>query len=140
MRKLCEVTKQVHVSGESVMKFVICTIALAASAITPGAHADVPRGPDAVNSAFRMLAQEAISVTAPVPITGNSNRVFESWVNRATRNEVSSLEAGFAHMLARRDDAPTRLIVRGKPDPVALAIAETLRSQRVDAQRLALRD
>ena len=123
------------------MKFVICTIALAVSVITPDAHADVPRGPDQVNTAFvRMLAQEATSVTAQAAITGNSNRMFEDWVNRATRNEMSSLEAGFAHMLARRDDTPTRSIVRGKPDPVASVIAETLRSQRVDAQRLALRD
>ena len=123
------------------MKFVICTIALAVSAITPEAHADVPRGPDQVNGAFvRMLAQEATSVTAQAAITGNSNRMFEGWVNRATRNEMSSLEAGFAHMLARCDDAPTRSIVRGNPDPVASVIAETLRSQRIDVQRLALRD
>ena len=118
------------------MKFFICTIALAVFTIAPGAHAGVPRGPDAVNGAFvRMLEQEAMNVTARAAITGNSNRMLESWVNSATRNEVSSLQAGFAHMLARRDEAPKRSIVRGRPDPVALAIAEKLRSQRVDAQR-----
>jgi hypothetical protein len=121
------------------MKHVICTIALAVSAIS-GAQAAVPHGPDAFNGAFvRMLGHEATSARDSSIVTNDSDRRFETWVNGAARNEVSSLEAGFARMLARADQVLTRSIVYGKPDPVAAKIAEALGSQRVD-ERLALRD
>jgi hypothetical protein len=121
------------------MKAVLCTIAIAVSSVAPQAHADVPPGPDAIHAAFvRLMAHEATTTAvAAVATTPDSDRVFERWVNRVARDEFSSVEAGFARMLARPDEAPARLIAHGEPDPVAVMIAGALQAQSVYVPMLA---
>lgn len=91
------------------MKSVICTITLVLGAIAPAAFGDVSPGSEPRSS---------------------SDGMIERWTDRATRNQISSPEAGFANMLARRDELPTRSLVRGEPNPVALKIAAALQAQR----------
>lgn len=122
------------------MRAVICTFAMAVSAVAPRAYADVPPGPDAINGAFvRLLAPEAATATTTDALP-DPDRAFEHWVNRVARNEMSSAEAGFAHMLARADEVPRPSLVSGEPDPVAVMIARALAAQQLDAQVLARRD
>jgi hypothetical protein len=122
------------------MKTVFCAIALAAFAVVPRANADVPPGPDSINGAFvRLMAHEATtlaaSATAPDP-----DRMFERWVNRVARNEMSSAEASFARMIARTAEKPAPLTARGEPEPVARMIAAALQAQRAQAQAFASRN
>ena len=93
------------------MKSVICTVTLVFGAIAPAVHADATRGSQAASGSERLM--------------------LERWADRSTRNQMSSLEAGFANMLLRsRDDVPAASVVRGDPDPVAVRIAAALRAQR----------
>lgn len=121
------------------MKACVCTIAIAVSAVAPRAQADVPPGPDAIHGAFvRLMAHEATkTLVAAGATTPGSDRMFERRVNRLARNEMSSAEAGFVRMLARRDETPVPFIAHGHPDPVAVMIAGALQAQSVDAPMLA---
>jgi hypothetical protein len=122
------------------MKTVICTIAFAAFTVVPRADAEVPPGPDAINGAFvRLMANEATPPATAVPAP-ESERMFERWVNRVARNEMSSVEAGFARMIARTAEKPAPLVARGEPEPLARAIAAALQAQQVQAQVFASRD
>jgi hypothetical protein len=122
------------------MKTVICTIAFAAFAVVPRADADVPPGPDAINGAFvRMLGNEATTPVA-VATTPASDRLFERWVNRVARNEMSSVDAGFARMIARTAETPAPLTARGEPEPLARMIAAALQAQRARTQAFASRN
>jgi hypothetical protein len=122
------------------MKAVICTIAFAAFAVAPRAYADVPPGPDAINGAFvRMLGSEATTAAA-VAATPDSDRMFERWVNRVARNEMSSAEAGFARMIARTAEKPAPLVARGEPEPLARMIAAALQAQGTQLQAFASRN
>ena len=95
------------------MKSVICTITLVLGVIVPAAFGDASPRSDRGSS---------------------SNNLLAHWTDRATRNQMSSLETGFASMLARRDELPTRSLVRGEPDPVASIIAAALQAQRASGR------
>jgi hypothetical protein len=112
------------------MKTTLCTLTMLM--LTTTAQAEVPDGPDAINGAFgRMLAHPPAELTDAGPVTSVAGDVeFERWVNAAARGEMSSLEAGFAHMLSRRDDVPRSVAAQGEPDAVALMVAEYLRQQQ----------
>lgn len=120
------------------MRTTLCTLLMFAFAAA--AQAEVPPGPDAVNGAFaRLLEHEPVTSLAPVASVGDENDSYvEHWVNAIARQEMSSPEAGFVHMLARRDEDPTALLASGEPDPVALMISAALQAQRPAHQRLAL--
>lgn len=121
------------------MKTTLCTLTMLM--LTATTQAEVPDGPDAINGAFgRMLAQPTAGVTNAGPVTSVANDVgFELWVNAAARGDMSSLEAGFAHMLSRRENAPRPVAAQGEPDAVALMVAEYLRQQRQSVERVATR-
>lgn len=120
------------------MRSMLCTFAMWSLAAL--AHAEVPTGPDPVNGAFaRMLDHEAVTTMPSGAAAGASDeRLFEQWVNAAARGEMSSLEAGFAHMLARCGTVQAAPPVRGEPDPLATMFAEALKEQERAGQRLAM--
>jgi hypothetical protein len=119
------------------MRIMLCTFAMCSLATVT--QAGVPSGPDEINGAFaRMLEHEAVATMPSRANAGVSDdRLFERWVNTAARGETSSLEAGFARMLARCDEDQQAPPVRGERDPLAALFAEALQAQQRAGQRLA---
>ena len=105
--------------------------ALATMTFAAAVNAETPAESDAIQGAFdRMLTHEA----TPLPATHRdevaaADRQIEHWVNAVARGESSSLELGFAHMLARADDVAPALVVRGEPDAVEVMVAAALQEQ-----------
>ena len=89
------------------MRTAFCTLAMLALAAT--AHAEVPKGPDAIHGAFaRMLEHEPAALS---PASANQGDGFvEHWVNSVARQDVGSLEAGFVHLLERAHEAQRRRV------------------------------
>lgn len=117
------------------MKTIILAIAILA---VPGlACADVPSGPDSLNGAFlRMFDRTPGRVsTVPSASADATGIQFERFVNSAARGDASSLELGFARMLARAKDVPAPLAVRGERDPVERFVTAALREQALGPQR-----
>lgn len=115
------------------------TIILAIAALTvPGlACADVPAGSDSLNGAFvRMLDHQPGPVGTVRPAGDDATGFqFERLVNAVARGDQSSLELGFAHMLARADDVPPALMVRRDRDPVERPVTAALQTQAFGLQR-----
>lgn len=106
-------------------------IAVAMMTMAGAASAEAPAGADEIHGAFgRMLTHGS---TAVMPAHGSpedaSDFQFERWVNTAARGDMSSLELGFANMIARADDVPPALTVDGTPDAVAVMVARALQAQ-----------
>ena len=112
------------------MRTMLCAFAMLA--VTTVVHAEVPTGPDAINGAFtRMFEHESATTMSSGAAVGEaSDFLFERWVNATARGEMSSLEAGFVHMLQRCADTPHALVARGEPDPLAVMVAATLQAQQ----------
>ena len=114
------------------------TILLAAVMITSSglACADVPAGPDAVNGSFVRMLKHGPGIAVRSVAGGDvTDFQFEQTVNALGRGDTSSLEAGFANLLARADDAPPALPSRGERDPVAVMVTQALQAQRLTVQR-----
>jgi len=115
------------------------TIILAIAALTaPGlACAGVPPGPDSLNGAFvRMFDHMPGRFKASPPANDDATGFrFEQFVNSTARGDTSSLELGFAHMLARTNDVPASLAVRGERDPVERLVTAALQAQALGIQR-----
>jgi hypothetical protein len=119
---------------ETTMRTAFCTMAMLAFAAT--AHAEVPQGPDAIHGAFaRMLEHEPAALSAEA--ASQEHAFVEHWVNSVARQDMSSLEAGFVHMLERTRDEPQSLVARGEPDPLATMVASALQVQQAGRQLLA---
>jgi hypothetical protein len=120
------------------MRIMLCTIAMWSLAAV--AQAGVPNGPDEINGAFtRMLEHETVATMPSGTAAGGSDdRMFERWVNAGARGGMSSVEAGFARMLARCDAVQHAPPVRGERDPLATLFAEALQAQQRASQRLAM--
>lgn len=117
------------------MKAIILAIA---TLTIPGlACAVVPAGPDSLNRAFvSMLDHQPGRFEAVRPSVGDSAGFqFERHINAIARSETSSLELGFAHMLARTSDVPAALTVRGERDPVGQLVTAGLQAQSPGIQR-----
>lgn len=109
------------------MRTALCTLAMLALAAT--AHAELPRGPDAIHGAFaRMLEHEPAALSPASPTQGDG--FVEHWVNSVARQDMGSHEAGFVHMLEHTRDVPLPLVARGEPDPLALMVASALQAQQ----------
>lgn len=111
------------------MKTVL--LALASMAASGLAVAEVPAGPDPINGSFvRMLEfSPVVPANRPTGVSNASDFQFDHWVNRIARGDQSSLEAGFAHLLRDSESCPPTRMVLGEPDPIAVMVAELLRSQ-----------
>lgn len=117
------------------MKTIILAIATLA---VPGlACAEVPAGPDSLHGAFvRMLDHQPAPFEANRPAGDDATGFqFERHVNAVARGDASSLELGFAHLLARADDVPPALTVRGERDPVERLVTAALRAQALGLER-----
>jgi hypothetical protein len=100
------------------------------------ACADVPAGPDSVNGSFVRMLRHGPGVAPMRAIGGDSTDLqFERWVNAAARGDTTSLEAGFANLLARADDAPTALPAHGVRDLIEVMITQALQAQRLTVQQ-----
>lgn len=113
--------------------------AVAMLSIAGASHAEVPAGTDAINGAFVRMLQHEQSAAAPLGSAGAAagDVDFERWVNTAARFEMSGPEAGFAHLLARAEQAPIPMQVRGERDPLEVMINAALQAQQVEAHRYA---
>lgn len=116
------------------MKSMLCAFAMLA--VTTVAHAEVPTGPDAINGAFTRMVEHESGATMPLGATvgHDGDFVFERWVNAAARGDMSSLEAGFSHMLQRCHEVPHPLAARGERDPLAVMVADALQAQQRTSQ------
>ena len=112
------------------MKTILFTIVTMTTAGL--ACADVPTGPDSINGAFeRMLTGEPGTTALLGAACGNETDFqFERSVNAAVRGDSDGLAIGFANMLARVEETPRALTVRGERDPVEVMVTEALQAQR----------
>ena len=118
-------------------------IAVVAMAAASAAGPFEPAVADAVNGAFvRLLAHDPVPLAqdAGTRVTSDeSDFLFERWVARAARGEMSGPERAFASMSERVAYVPAALKVRGEPDEVDRLVADVLRPQTLCVPRMARR-